>query len=140
MISFDAVLAEIEAQRANVDARPLASALAHCAQSVEYSLTGYPALRSPLFRSTIGRIAKRRFLKRGVMSHDTNAPIAGAPEPGESNVESAVVRLRTAIEAFRAHTGALAPHLAYGECTRDEYEQLHSMHIADHLRALAPRT
>ena len=140
LTSFDSVLAELDAvtQKANVDAKPLASALAHCAQSIEYSLTAYPAMRSKLFRSTIGRIAKRKFLKQGMMSHDTAAPILGAPVPKDETVDSAVQRLRTAIDAFRAHSGPLASHLAYGECSRDEYEQLHSMHVADHLSALAP--
>lgn len=137
LASFDDVLHEVEAviQRANVDARALAPALAHCAQSIEYSMTGYPAMRSLVFRSTIGRLAKRQFLRKGAMSHDTDAAIPGAPAPSESTVESAAQRLRTAIAAFRTHEGPLAPHLAYGTCSREEYERLHSMHVADHLKA-----
>lgn len=136
LASFEDVLRDVDAvtQRANVDARILAAALAHCAQSIEFSLTGYPVMRSPVFRATIGRLAKRQFLRKGVMSHDTDAPIPGASEPSETTVESAAQRLRGAIAAFRAHEGPFAPHLAYGDCSREEYERLHSMHVADHLK------
>jgi len=111
-----------------------AQALAHCAQSIEYSISGYPALRSAIFRATVGPLVKRKFLSQGRMSHDLEAPIAGAP-PVESNTPQAeaVKRLRRAIAAFRAHPGPMAQHLAYGKCTKDEYARLHAMHIADHL-------
>jgi hypothetical protein len=117
---------------------PAAWALAHCAQSIEYSISGYPRLRSGLFRATIGRLVKRRFLRAGAMSHDTTAPVAGAPAlPPELSIADARARLAAAIAAFRAHPGALAPHLAFGACTRDEYAALHLLHVEDHLRALA---
>lgn len=114
----------------------LAQALAHCAQSIEYSLTGYPALRSGLFRATIGRLAKRKFLAAGRMTHDVAAPVPGAPAlPADLRFAAARDRLRAAIDAFGRHAGALAPHLAYGRCTRDEYARLHLLHLDDHLRA-----
>jgi hypothetical protein len=113
-------------------------ALAHCAQSIEYSISGYPRLRSGLFRATIGPLAKRKFLRAGAMSHDVRAPIAGAPDiPADLALADARTRLAAAIAAFRAHAGALAPHLAYGACTRDEYAALHLLHVEDHLRAHA---
>ena len=114
----------------------LAQALGHCAQSIEYSMTGYPALRSGLFRATIGRLVKRRFLRAGRMSHDRAAPVPGAPELGaDLSLDDARARLRGAIAAFRAYSGALAPHLAYGPCSKDEYGVLHALHIEDHLRS-----
>jgi len=114
---------------------PLPEVLTHCAQSIEYSVRGYPVLRSGLFRATIGPLVKRRFLAKGAMSHDLTAPIAGAPalEPAPPFPE-AVARLRQAIETFEAHPGPFAPHLAYGPCTKDEYDVLHALHVADHLR------
>jgi hypothetical protein len=110
-------------------------ALAHCAQSIEFSLAGYPKLRSGLFRATIGKLAKRKFLGAGRMSHDIAAPVAGAPEiPATIAFADARVRLLAAIAAFRDHAGPLAPHLAYGPCTKPEYAALHLMHLEDHLR------
>ena len=48
----------------------LGQALAHCGQSVRCSLTGYPKMRSALFRATLGRI--------GLLIHAT----AGFVDPG----------------------------------------------------------
>jgi len=113
-----------------------AQAVVHCAQSIEYSMTGYPRLRSALFRATVGPLVKRKFLRAGSMTHDLAAPIAGAPAvPADADLASALARLRAAIAGFRCFDGALLPHLAYGACSRSEYEALHSMHVADHLRA-----
>jgi hypothetical protein len=114
----------------------LAQAIAHCAQSIECSISAYPRLRSALFRATIGPIVKRRFLRAGAMSHDTVAPIAGAPEiPSTIALADACDRLAAASRAFATHDGPFAPHLAYGRCTKDEYARLHWLHVADHLRA-----
>ena len=113
-----------------------AQALVHCAQSIEYSMSGYPRLRSAFFRATVGPLVKRKFLRAGSMAHDLAAPIAGAPAvPADADLASSLARLRAAIAAFRAFDGALLPHLAYGPCSKSEYEALHSMHVADHLRA-----
>jgi uncharacterized protein DUF1569 len=113
----------------------IARVLAHCAQSLEYSITGYPELRSGLFRATIGPLVKRRFLKAGKMSHDVMGSIAGAPEiANEIAFDEARARLHAAIEGFRNHAGPFAPHLAYGRCTKDEYAALHLLHVEDHLR------
>ncbi len=111
--------------------------LVHCAQSIEYTISGYPQMKPAVVRATIGKLVKRRFLARGEMSHDTAAPVAGAPALDATvPVASAKVRLRVAIAAFHAHGGPFAPHLVYGRCSRDEYERLQCMHVADHLRAL----
>jgi hypothetical protein len=110
-------------------------ALAHCAQSIEYSMTGYPKLKSRLFRATIGPLVKRKFLKAARMSHDCGNPIPGAPRlTNDIALEDGRTRVRAAIEAFRAHDGRLAPHFAYGACTKDEYAVLQLLHLEDHLR------
>jgi len=113
-----------------------AQTLVHCAQSIEYSMTGYPRLRSALFRATIGPLVKRKFLRAGYMSHDVTAGIAGAADPAaDADLASAMSRLRAAIASFRGFEGPLGPHLAYGGCSKSDYEKLHSMHVADHLGA-----
>jgi hypothetical protein len=111
-------------------------ALAHCAQSIEYSVTGFPKPRSWLFTSTIGPIAARRFVGRGSLSHDLTAAIPGAPEIAEQGeLGAAVARLRSAVESFREHRAALKPHFAYGRLEPEAYEALHAMHFADHATA-----
>jgi hypothetical protein len=133
LATFDEVLAQLESlERAAAPA--LAWPLAHCAQSIELSLSGYPRPRAWPVRALIGPLVKRRFLRRGEMSHDIEAPIDGAPEiPSAVSFAEAAARLRKAIESFRAHQGPLAPHFAYGACSKVEYEQLHAMHAANHL-------
>src|SRR5689334_20338245 len=116
----------------------LAQALSHCAQSIEYSLSGYPRLRSGLFRATIGPLVKRKFLRANKMSHDLTAPVAGAPDlPTSLTFDDSRARLHSAVDTFRRHDGPLAPHLAYGRCTKDEYATLHLLHLQDHLRAFS---
>jgi hypothetical protein len=109
--------------------------LVHCAQSVEYSLAGYPKHRPWLFKSTVGRIALRTFLGRGRLSHDREAAIPDAPPPTDGDLRDGCARLRAALEAFTASEGAPLPHFAYGPVTKTQYEALHAMHLADHLAA-----
>jgi hypothetical protein len=116
----------------------LARAIAHCAQSIECSITRYPQLRSGLFRVTIGPIAKRKFLRAHAMSHDVTAPIAGAAEISDAvTLDEACDRALAAARAFAAFDGMLAPHLAYGWCTKPEYAELHLLHFEDHARNYA---
>ena len=114
----------------------LAKAIAHCAQSIECSMTAYPELRSGLFRATIGPIVKRKFLRAGKMSHDVTAPIAGAAAIDAGiPLGAACDRATTALRWFAEFDGTLAPHLAYGRCTKPEYAELHLLHFEDHARA-----
>ena len=76
------------------------------------------------------------------MSHDLTAPVAGAPDLAPSlGFDESRTRLRDAIRAFAAHQGPLAPHLAYGRCTKDEYATLHLLRLdtgRESTLALAP--
>jgi hypothetical protein len=135
---FDDVLAAI-AGELPTSPGPWSTAqhLVHCADSIDFAVTGYPRMKPAFIRGTIGKLVKRRFLARGEMHHDTTAPVAGTgPADPRVTLDAARARLRDAIAKFRAHTGAFAPHLVYGACTKDEYERLQSMHVADHLRAI----
>jgi len=111
--------------------------LAHCAQSIDASRTGYPSSKGWLFQRTIGRIAMRTFLRRGSMSHDRVGPIPGAPDIAATSIDEGLARIRRAIAAFRAHEADFAPHFAYGPVTREQYDRLHAMHVANHLAPLA---
>lgn len=116
--------------------------LVHCAQSIEYSLQGFPAPKSALFQNTLGAAAFNLFALRGRMSHNLAEPIPGAPAldaatPADAPAQAlaALARLRKAAQDFAAHTGPLQPHFAYGALGKVQYEQAHAMHLANHVSA-----
>jgi hypothetical protein len=133
------LLVALEAMRQ----RPLATVagwspftvFSHLAQSVEYSLPGYPALKPAWFRQTAGPAAFWTFAAAGAMRHSLTEPIPGAPALAESgDVQAALTRLQQALATFAAHEGALAPHFAYGTLSKEDYALAHVMHVRDHLR------
>lgn len=109
--------------------------LVHCAQSLEYALSGFPENKSRLFRATVGKAALATFLLRGQLSHDLGAAIPGAPALEPIEVEPALTRLYAAIDAFRA-ADHFAEHFAYGAVDKARYDRVQAMHIADHLSSL----
>jgi Protein of unknown function (DUF1569) len=115
----------------------LSQTIQHCAQTVGYSVTGYPRLKPALFRATVGALVKRLFLMRGAMKHSLGAEIDGAPplDP-DLPVTEAVASLVEAVALFTAHTGTPAHHPVYGRCTHTQFGRLHAMHLADHLPGL----
>lgn len=113
-----------------------AQTLEHCAQSIEYSMTGYPEPKSAWFQHTVGALAFAAFAARGRMTHGLNEPIPGAkPLSPNISLDAARARLNQAVASFVAHSGPLKPHFAYGELSKAEYEQAHAMHVANHCSA-----
>ncbi|AOW13068.1 hypothetical protein LPB72_19120 [Hydrogenophaga crassostreae] len=107
--------------------------LAHCAQSIEFSMQGFPEPKSKLFQSTVGSAAFGVFAWRGRMTHDLAEPIPGAPllAAGDEGVV-ALERLQNAIAGFQQWTKPLQPHFAYGDLDKAQYELAHAMHLANH--------
>ena len=59
-------------------------------------------------------------------------------ETSWKNVESIIAlnRLKKSLIDFDSYQGKLAPHFAYGELTKDEYEAAHVMHLYNHLQEI----
>ncbi|MGC3946798.1 MAG: DUF1569 domain-containing protein [Chryseolinea sp.] len=111
----------------------LSQVLQHLAQSIEFSMQGFPVLKGAWFRSSIGSAAFGVFNARGQMSHDLAEPIPGAPALDASQaLKTSVNRLLAAMDAFAQFNGTLRPHFAYGELTKPQYERAHLMHLANH--------
>ena len=111
----------------------LVQTLNHAAQSVEFSLRGFPELRSAVFRLTVGSAAFAVFDARGSMSHSLNEPIPGSPALAAGDaLDGAIARALKALQDFEAHTGPLAPHFAYGALDKAQYTRAHLMHLANH--------
>lgn len=110
--------------------------LQHCAQSIEFSMQGFPESKSSLFQNTLGAAAFGVFAWRGRMSHDLAEPIPGAGVLDEKLAAAqALARLRAAIHQFQAWSAPFKPHFAYGMLDKKEYELAHAMHLANHLSA-----
>ena len=115
----------------------LAHMLHHTSQSVEYSMTGFPAPKPAWFRSTLGSYAFALFNARGQMTHSLSEPIPGAPDiPQGQALGPAINRVIAVLHAFDGHTGALAPHFAYGRLSKADYTRAHLMHFANHWNEL----
>lgn len=111
-----------------------ARTLNHLAQSVEFSMTGYPDMKPKLFRQTVGQLAFSVFQANGRMTHGTDEEIPGEViNLEDKNATVARERLITALENFDAITGALHPHFAYGQLSKTQYSIAHAMHVDDHL-------
>lgn len=113
--------------------------LVHLAQSIEFSMSGYPQPKPAWFQASLGKTAFALFDARGKMSHDRDEPIPGAPAlDAEATLKQGVQRLLDAMDAFAAWTGPLKPHFAYGALSKPEYQRAHLMHIAHHWERLRP--
>ena len=87
----------------------------HLAQSIDYSMTGYPQMKSPVFQNTAGRLAFFAFSTAGAMTHDLAAPIPGAPAiPEDGPTAESIGRVLAALDNFERYRGTLRPHFAYG--------------------------
>lgn len=136
LTSFEALLTEVR-EVATEAPTGFGAAMAHCAQSIECSLDGYPKPAAWPVRVVIGPMLLKRFLGQGFMRHDTQAPVPGVPPPSPGlSTQEGVERLAAAIARFQAHTGPLAPHFAYGAVSKATYERVHVMHVANHLDSL----
>jgi len=110
----------------------------HCAQSVDYSISGYPEHKSAWFKNTAGRVAFSLFSAKGRMTHSLDEAIPGAPIIAFENnsadkVNKALKNLQQSLFNFDLYRGQLAPHFAYGELTKRDYEIAHVMHCYNHL-------
>jgi hypothetical protein len=108
--------------------------LNHGAQSIEFSLQGYPAHKSSLFKQTAGKLALHIFLAKGSMSHDISMPIPDAPNiESDGDAMQGFTRLETAVQSFWNHQGAFKEHFAYGKLTKEQYDKIQALHLANHL-------
>ena len=106
----------------------------HCAQSIDYSIDGYPELKPAWFRHSLGPVAFAVFSARGAMRHPLDEVIPGAaPLLEPASQAEALQRLQIAFERFASHAGELQPHFAYGALNHAEYGQAHVMHLYNHL-------
>ena len=109
----------------------------HCAQSVEYSMSEFPEHKSNFFKHTIGKLAFSIFESKGKMIHGLSESIPGSPLIKSSlDKKVALNHLQKSLIDFENYKGKLAPHFAYGELSKNEYEIAHVMHLYNHLEEI----
>lgn len=112
--------------------------LQHCAQSISYSIYGYPQARSPLFQYSIGKLAVNAFAATGKLHHPLAEPIPGASalEPTLPN-DVALRELIYHVKQFMDWQGQLQPHFAFGSLTKAQYYSVHHLHLQSHLAQIS---
>lgn len=115
----------------------LSQIFVHCAQSVEYSMIAYPVHKSDLFKSTAGKAAFSLFSSKRKMTHGLDEAIPGAPDfSANVKLTDAFERFKKSLIDFKNYQGVLAPHFAYGQLSKREYEAAHVMHFNNHLQEI----
>lgn len=110
----------------------------HLAQSIDYSMTGYPEMKSPTFQHTAGAAAFYAFSVAGAMTHNLSEPIPGAPAIADSgDTNAAIDMVIAALQKFEQYAGEIKPHFAYGSLSKAEFANAHVMHIENHLKAMS---
>ncbi|MCH9670334.1 MAG: DUF1569 domain-containing protein [Gammaproteobacteria bacterium] len=107
--------------------------LHHCAQSIDFSVHGFPRYKPTFLRRTVGSLVARKFLRSGAMSHNRKEAIPGAPQaPGDQTLSDSLDAMRTAIATFRDSTVVPREHFILGRLSREQFERIHVMHAANH--------
>ncbi|MGK0250229.1 MAG: hypothetical protein ACI910_002998 [Oleispira sp.] len=115
----------------------LAQIFNHAAQSIEYSMDGYPQHKPELFKQTIGPLAFQTFSVWGKMTHALSENILGAPQVlAAQPPQQALLRLEQSIIRFDQHLGVLQPHFAYGKLSKQEYALAHVLHLNNHFEEI----
>ncbi len=108
--------------------------LVHCAQTIAFSMEGYPEMKPAIIRGTIGKLALHVFLKKGAMRHNLTADVPGlAWKEQEGTFQEGKKILGQSISDFLQYKGELKPHLLFGNMSFSEYNRYFAMHLTDHL-------
>ena len=107
--------------------------LIHCANSIEFAMSGYPFEKPRIFQSTIGTIVFHYFDWKGYLRHGTNELIPGENDMIKPARVSGIKALEMAIEKFDGWTQPLCSHRFYGRLTKSQYARAHVLHISNHL-------
>lgn len=111
-----------------------AQVFSHCAQSIEFSMSGFPQHKSAVFKHSLGALAFAAFATKGAMTHNLSEAIPAAPALDPNvDVKQALTRLLNSVTDFEQYQGPLAPHFAYGELNKADYELAHVLHFYNHL-------
>lgn len=105
--------------------------LNHCTEYLYFSMMGFPGRSWPfLIRKTYGQYKLSQILQEGYIQPDTSLPYV-PKEFEDGDVEYAFQKFRKAISDFRSYDGELFPHPNYDKLSKEVWEKVHSMYIAN---------
>jgi len=111
----------------------LGQIFSHTAQSIEFSIDGYPQHKSDFFKQTIGALAFQGFALWGKMTHGLAEDIPGAKNIlASQDPYQGLARLKKSLIRFDQFQGSLQPHFAYGQLSKQEYALAHVLHLNNH--------
>lgn len=109
----------------------------HLADSFDGSIDGFGDNRHRVMRTLFGRAALRRIFATGRLDDGFTVTTRLDP-PADAELPESIEALRRAIDRYRAHTGPMHIHPFFGRLTREEWDRLHRIHCAHHLRRVVP--
>lgn len=111
-----------------------AHVFSHNAQSIDYSMAGFPESKGAVFQTLLGKPAFAVFSARGKMHHGLAEPIPGAYAiDNDGAIDAAIAQLLSSIASFTAYSSPLKPHFAYGHLSKADYELAHVLHFLNHM-------
>jgi hypothetical protein len=109
----------------------------HLAEAIRGSVEGYPSRAPWIIRATIGRSKKAEILNSGKMTEGLQLPDKFLPKPG-LDARAEAEALRATIAYYLAHPESRAMHPFFGAMKPEEWDRLHCIHAAHHLRFAIP--
>ena len=111
--------------------------LKHLALAMDMSIDGMPPTYPAFVRSLLRLLLKRRLLTKPMTPGFRLPQRASSLIPGPVSLEEGLTSFRTAFERL-GRESKRSGHLAIGELTREEWDQLHCRHSELHLSFLVP--
>ncbi len=117
----------------------LGQACYHLAVSFDGSMDGFGVSRHRVMRVLFGRRALRQIFASGRIDAGMTVTTRLDP-PGDVGLEDGERRLIESVERYVSHSGSLSIHPFFGPLTREEWDRLHCIHAAHHLRRFVSPT
>ena len=113
----------------------LAQTCKHLADGFIGSMDGFGVHRHMLMRLLFGRSALRDVFKSNSLGSGFTVTEKLNPPP-HVDPEKGIEVLASAIDRFRLHSAAYHFHPFFGHLTKSEWDRLHRIHCAHHLRRI----
>ena len=120
----------------------LAQVCGHCSYAINSSIDGFDS-SPPFFIKLLAKIAgmKKKIYRTRALKSGLPAPSVSIPAPanGDRDTETkAVEEFSAAVNRITQYSASLQPHPVFGQISRDEWLEFHTIHAMHHLSFLVP--